>query len=243
MHELDIIWRLALALILSAAIGVEREMRQKTAGVGTYSLVGLGAALFMLISIYGFSDVVGQRHVTLDPSRVAAQIVSGIGFIGGGIIFVRRDTVRGLTTAAGVWVTAAVGMACAGNLPIVALATTVMYYLVAYGYPPLMRHLPRSRDAPSELELVYVDGRGILREALAQCAQRGFAISDLSIKHDGPVRRDGAPQPEVRVTLELRGRGSIAELASELHEMHGVVDVAAGDLEELSYRATPISIT
>jgi hypothetical protein len=85
----------------------------------------VGSAAFMLVSIFGFSDAVGQAHVSLDPSRVAAQIVSGIGFIGGGIIFVRRDSVRGLTTAAGVWVTAAVGMACGGNLPLVALATTV----------------------------------------------------------------------------------------------------------------------
>jgi putative Mg2+ transporter-C (MgtC) family protein len=115
MHELDILWRLGLALVLSSAIGVEREIRQKTAGLSTYTLVGVGSAAFMLVSIFGFSDAVGQAHVSLDPSRVAAQIVSGIGFIGGGIIFVRRDSVRGLTTAAGVWVTAAVGMACGGG--------------------------------------------------------------------------------------------------------------------------------
>jgi hypothetical protein len=84
-------------------------MRQKSAGLRTHSLVGLGAALFVLVSTYGFFDVLDQDRVVLDPSRVAAQIVSGIGFIGGGLIFVRRDSVRGLTTAAGVWVTAAVG--------------------------------------------------------------------------------------------------------------------------------------
>jgi putative Mg2+ transporter-C (MgtC) family protein len=106
----DLLWRLAVALGLSSAIGLEREMRQKSAGLRTHSLVGLGAALFVLVSTYGFSDVLDQDHVVLDPSRVAAQIVSGIGFIGGGLIFVRRDSVRGLTTAAGVWVTAAVGI-------------------------------------------------------------------------------------------------------------------------------------
>ena len=163
MNELDILWRLGLALLLSSAIGVEREMGQKSAGLRTYSLVGVGAAVFMLVSIYGFSDALGQSHTALDPSRVAAQIVSGIGFIGGGIIFVRRDTVRGLTTAAGVWVTAAVGMACGGNLPLVAIATTVVYMIVAYVYPFLLRILPRPRFAPSELRLVYVDGRGLLR--------------------------------------------------------------------------------
>src|SRR3978361_2347236 len=121
MHEIDIVWRLGLALLLSSAIGLYCEMRQKTAGLRPYTLVGVGSAVFMLVSIFGFGDVVGQAHVSLDPSRVAAQIVSGIGVIGGGLIFVRRDNVRGLTTAAGAWVTAAVGMACGGNLPIIAI--------------------------------------------------------------------------------------------------------------------------
>jgi putative Mg2+ transporter-C (MgtC) family protein len=107
---------LGLAFLLSSLIGVEREWRQKSAGLRTHTLVGVGAALFVLVSKYGFSDVLGS-HVTLDPSRVAAQIVSGIGFIGGGLIFVRGDAVKGLTTAAIVWVTAAIGMACGAGLP------------------------------------------------------------------------------------------------------------------------------
>jgi len=235
VHELDILWRLGLALLLSSAIGVEREMRQKMAGLRTYSLVGVGAALFMLVSIFGFGDMVGHRSVSLDPSRVAAQIVSGIGFIGGGIIFVRRDTVRGLTTAAGVWVTAAVGMACGGDLPLLAVATTLVYFVVAYLYPELVRRLPRSRDAPSELRLVYLDGHGILREALAECARRGFLISDLSIKHTGALGANGNAAAIVTVELEVRGRGPIAELATQLNEMDGIVDVHADDTNAVSY--------
>ena len=92
----------ALALVLSMLIGLEREAGAKSAGLRTHALVGVGAAVFMLISKYGFADL-------LDPSRVAAQIVSGIGFIGGGLIFVRQDAVRGLTTAATIWLVAAVG--------------------------------------------------------------------------------------------------------------------------------------
>ena len=125
----DLLWRLAVALGLSSAIGLEREMRQKSAGLRTHSLVGLGAALFVLVSTYGFSDVLDQDHVVLDPSRVAAQIVSGIGFIGGGLIFVRRDSVRGLTTAAGVWVTAAVGTAAGAGLAILATADLAVHHL------------------------------------------------------------------------------------------------------------------
>ena len=234
MHELDFIWRLALALGLSSAIGIEREMSQKAAGLRTYTLVGVGSAVFMLVSTYGFNDVLGQTHTSLDPSRVAAQIVSGIGFIGGGIIFVRRDTVRGLTTAAGVWVTAAVGMAAGGDLPLIAVGTTLIYFLVAYAYPRLVRSLPRSRYAPSELHLVYRDGQGTLREALAECARRGFSISDLSIKDQGDGGNGRGPH-RVTVELEVRGQGSLTELATELHELDGIVDVRAGDVDEVRY--------
>jgi putative Mg2+ transporter-C (MgtC) family protein len=235
MNELEIIWRLGLALVLSSAIGVEREIGQKSAGLRTYSLVGVGSAVFMLVSTYGFHDAIGQTHTTLDPSRVAAQIVSGIGFIGGGIIFVRRDTVRGLTTAAGVWVTAAVGMAAGGDLPLIAIATTIIYFVVAYAYPVLVRALPRSRDTPSDLRLIYLDGQGILREALAECARRGFSISDLSIKDARNGSRNGNGQRQVTVELEVRGQGSLAQLASELHELDGIVDVHAGAATELAY--------
>ena len=234
MNELDILWRLRLALVLSSAIGLEREVGQKSAGLRTYSLVGVGSAVFMLVSIFGFSDSVGHVQNGLDPSRVAAQIVSGIGFIGGGIIFVRRDTVRGLTTAAGVWVTAGVGMACGGNLPLVAIATTVIYMLVAYGYPYLEGMLPRSRFAPSEIRIVYFDGRGLLREALSECARRGFSISDLEIKHESDGSHNGDAR-HVTVDIEVRGQGSIAALASELNDLDGVVSVFAGDANQLSY--------
>ncbi len=102
---------LAAAFVLSAIIGLERELKQKAAGMRTYTVVGFGAALFMLVSKYGFTDVLATGRIELDPSRVAAQIVSGLGFIGGGIIFVKRDSVRGLTTAASIWLTAAIGSA------------------------------------------------------------------------------------------------------------------------------------
>ena len=227
MHEYDVLWRLVLALALSSLIGLEREIRQKSAGLRTHSLVGVGSAAFMLVSTYGFGDVLGQ-HVTLDPSRVAAQIVSGIGFIGGGIIFVRRDVVRGLTTAAAVWVTAAVGMACGGDLPLIALVTTAIYFVVAYGYPVLFRHLPVLASAPAELRLVYHDGRGILRRALEECARLGFSISDLTIRNeDDRSRARGARL--VEVDIELWGKRPIAELAADLEQIDGVIDVGLSD--------------
>src|SRR4051794_5761695 len=116
------------------------------------------------------ADILEPRTVVLDPSRIAAQIVTGIGFIGGGLIFVRRDAVRGLTTAAAVWLTAAIGMACGAGLPRLAVAGTVGYLFVILTYTPLVQRLPRAQSALAHLRLDYVDGRGVLREALMICS-------------------------------------------------------------------------
>jgi hypothetical protein len=131
------------------------EVRQKNAGLRTHTLVGVGAALFMLISKYGFTDVLEPRLVVLDPSRVAAQIVTGVGFLGAGLIFVRRDSVRGLTTATAIWVTAAVGAAAGTGLPLLAVLTTGIYFLVAVAFPVATRWLPRSSTAISALRVRY----------------------------------------------------------------------------------------
>jgi putative Mg2+ transporter-C (MgtC) family protein len=133
---------LGSAFLLSAAIGLEREIRHKSAGLRTYTVVGMSAALFVLISKYGFTDVLESGRVVLDPSRVAAQIVTGIGFIGAGLIFVRGDIVRGLTTAATVWLVTGIGMACGAGLQLLALGVTVAYFIIALAFPLLLRLLP-----------------------------------------------------------------------------------------------------
>ena len=135
-------FELGLAFVLSAAIGLEREIRRKSAGLRTYTLVGTSAALFLLISKYGFTDVLVKDLVVLDPSRVAAQIVTGIGFIGAGLIFVKQDHVQGLTTAATMWLVTAEGMACGAGLPWLGVVTTVAYFVVALLFPLIIRRLP-----------------------------------------------------------------------------------------------------
>ena len=115
----EMVLRLALAGVLGGVIGAEREYRGKVAGTRTHLLVALGSALMLLVSRYGFSD-------PGDSGRVAAQIVSGIGFIGAGAIMVDRKSVHGLTTAAGIWVAAGIGMATAAGLYGLAIATTVL---------------------------------------------------------------------------------------------------------------------
>jgi putative Mg2+ transporter-C (MgtC) family protein len=234
-------WRqigeLGLALLLSALIGLEREVRQKSAGLRTHTLVGVGAALFMLISKYGFTDVLEPGRVVLDPSRVAAQIVTGVGFLGAGIIFVRRDSVRGLTTAAAIWVTAAIG-ACAGaGLPILAAATTGIYLLVALGFPEITRRLPRSSTAVSALRVRYPDGKGVLRELLQVATARGFAIDEVATEalgHGGPGDHESESRGAmVEVIMHVHGRASVTELAAAFSELNDVEVVVAGDVNAI----------
>jgi putative Mg2+ transporter-C (MgtC) family protein len=219
--EWDLVWRLGLTFGLSAGIGLERELRQKAAGLRTHTLVGLGAALFAIAGAYGFGDALTEGRVVLDPSRVAAQVASGIGFIGGGLIFVRRDAVRGLTTAAGVWVTAAVGVAAGAGLGILATVTTAGYFAVAFLFPPLAARLPRPRSSAAAVQVTYEDGRGVLREALARCTGAGFAVADIS------TRRLESDERAVAVSLELHGRGDLSSLAAALQELDGVLAVSA----------------
>jgi putative Mg2+ transporter-C (MgtC) family protein len=238
------IGELGLAFVLSALIGLEREIRHKSAGLRTYTLVGFSAALIMLVSKYGFGDVLSDR-VVLDPSRIAAQIVTGIGFIGGGLIFVRRDSVRGLTTAAIVWLTAAVGMACGAGLPVLALFVTALHFVIVFAFPYVVERLPKSRWTPSPLQVTYEDGRGILRDVLVVCTQHDFAVSRVRVERESSADRQGvngsAEQTEatstqatqkrvVTVNMEIQGTRSVAKLAAKLAEINGVVSVNAGDV-------------
>jgi putative Mg2+ transporter-C (MgtC) family protein len=217
---------LALAFVLSSCIGMEREWRQKSAGLRTHTLVGVGAALFLIVSKYGFSDVLGPR-VVLDPSRVAAQIVTGIGFIGGGLIFVRGDAVRGLTTAAIVWITAAIGMACGAGLPLLALAVTLAHFVVVFVYPGLAARLPRSRYLEFGVRVVYEDGKGILRELLAESTQLGFSIARVRTEH---FSHDGGA---VAVEIDVRGQPTVTPLATAFEGIDGVVEVTTTDLSSV----------
>lgn len=123
---MDFVLRLVVAGILGVLIGLEREYRAKEAGYRTHFLVAVGSALLMIVSQHGFDDMLGKEGVGLDPSRIAAQIVTGIGFIGAGTIILNRQIVRGLTTAAGIWATAGIGMCAGAGMYTLAISATVL---------------------------------------------------------------------------------------------------------------------
>ncbi|MBJ9984452.1 MgtC/SapB family protein [Acinetobacter sp. S40] len=135
--NLELVARLLLAAVLGSFIGFERERLNWAAGLRTHMLVCVGSALIMLVSSYGFSDLLGREGVVLDPSRVAAQVVSGIGFLGAGSILLRGETVHGLTTAASLWSVAGIGLAVGGGMYIPAVGATVIILLILAGVKPL----------------------------------------------------------------------------------------------------------
>lgn len=221
--------QLGLAVLLSAAVGLERELRQKAAGLRTYTTVGLGAALFMLVSKFAFSDVAQAGLVVLDPSRVAAQIVSGLGFIGAGVIFVHRGSVQGLTTAATIWLTAAVGACAAGGLPVLAVLTTVAYFFVGYVLRPLANRIPQLRVNGAVYVVTYRQGQGLLRDVLARFTHSGFAVSAVRTLADG---QDGDHGRRIEVRIDAHGRGDAERLAEELSQVPGVLACSRLDTRE-----------
>lgn len=153
--------RLVVATVLSAVVGMERERLERAAGLRTHAMVGLGAALFMVLSSFGFQDILGTPNVVLDPSRIAAQIVSGIGFLGAGLIIFQREEVRGLTTAASIWVVAAIGAAAGAGLFVIAVITAVLALLVLAGLRPVENRFFHHRHS-HELSLLLERGVGSL---------------------------------------------------------------------------------
>ena len=148
-QQLELIARLAVALVLGAVIGFERELDRQPAGFRTHSLVALGAALFTIISAHAFAGAA-------DPTRIAAQIVSGIGFIGAGTILHHRGSIRGLTTAASLWSVAAIGMAAgAGMLVLAGVGTVLIVVVLALleGVEGILRRWLRITERPSQLDM------------------------------------------------------------------------------------------
>ena len=213
-----------LAFILSSLIGLEREIKLKSAGLRTHALVGLGACLMMLVSKYGFYDILGEDHIGLDPSRIAAQIVSGIGFIGGGLIFVRKDIVHGLTTAATIWLTAGVGMACGGGLPLLAISATLGHFIVAIGYTRVMH---RMLGVTNRVNIRYgMEGEDVAARVLALCTAYGFTIRSFTMK------TEFADPKVASMVIRVQGSKSVAMLSEKMLAVPDVLSVNVNAAKE-----------
>jgi putative Mg2+ transporter-C (MgtC) family protein len=231
-------WRqvgeLVLAFALSSVVGLERQFRDKSAGLRTQTIVGTASALFLIVSKYGFGDVAARGIVTLDPSRVAAQVVSGIGFLGAGLIITRRGTIHGLTTAASVWETAAIGMAAGAGLPLLAVLVTGLHFVVVIGYTPLARIIATRSHAERSYTVTYQDGQGVLRGLLQACTRQAWSVNSLAVAASRPqIGSDGRISEAALVTVSLSITGpGVVEATEHLGAVDGVVRVDRGDEDD-----------
>ena len=202
--QLTYFLRLTASVACGAAIGFERRNRLKEAGIRTHILVALASALMMIISKYGFYDVIVYDSISLDASRIAANIVSGVGFLGAGVIFVRRQMVSGLTTAAGIWATSGIGMALGAGMYFMGFASTAIIIVTQivlhrnhrwFRYPQIEHislTIPDSNESLSSLKRVLQekgidilnirtekDGRGNLEVDLAVKLPKNFSTSEF----------------------------------------------------------------
>src|ERR1700736_4656770 len=206
-NALDLMLRLLVSLVLGAVIGLERERQERAAGLRTVTMVSLGSSLFTIVGAYGFSQP--------DPSRVAAQIVTGIGFLGAGTIFLRKDLVRGLTTAATIWATAAIGMAAATAQFFAASFTTLLILVVLMVLKPIERRLfKRPQEARVSLLMPRHDG-GIeaVRTALASL---GAVPQSIEFQEVGPA------EDRMEFELDVPASCTTADLLRPLRAVEGV---------------------
>jgi putative Mg2+ transporter-C (MgtC) family protein len=220
LPDLDIAVRLLVATVLSGIIGLERERGERAAGLRTHALVGLGACLVMIVSAFGFEDW-HYSPGALDPSRIAAQVVSGIGFLGAGVIIFQRDggVVRGLTTAASVWVVAAIGLAVGGGMYITAVVATVLTLLILAGLKPLERVVVRRRaPASARLDLVLDAALLPVREVVMIVQNAGLEVQRVRLRPgDSPTQH----QLDLTYSGETAPEGFV-QLFEHLQKLPGV---------------------
>lgn len=201
--EWNFVLRLCVAGLCGTVIGLDREYRVKDAGFRTHFLVAMGSALMMLVSQYGFSDILSAvPEVKLDPSRIAAQVVSGIGFIGAGTIIIHRQLVRGLTTAASLWASAGIGLASGAGMYLVAGAATVLTLIGLEGLNLVFRRLGQRR-----IMLVFsAADRNVLNEAFNRLKSEDYTV----LSYEVTTERSGEGML-YRATLVIRAKSSAGE--------------------------------
>lgn len=229
LGNMELVSRLILAAALGSVIGFERERLSWAAGLRTHMLVCVGSALIMIVSAFGFFDVLGQPHVVLDPSRVAAQVVSGIGFLGAGSILLRGEIVRGLTTAASLWSVAAIGLAVGGGLYVASLSATVIILIILAGLKPIERRYITVRQR-RYLALTVERGALTFDSLHAALGPNSERVKQFIVQQDDET----ADHDDVRIALSRVSERDYQAIRDTLRALPGVLRCdeqsgAAGD--------------
>ena len=218
--ELEFFFRILIAGICGGLIGYERNNRLKEAGIRTHLIVALAAALIMVVSKYGFSDVTTLKGVALDPSRIAAQIVTGVGFLGAGMIFVRNQTISGLTTAAGLWASACMGLAIgAGFYECVVLAFLLIFLCIRL-LPPLENLMvERARNMNLYVEFSSLDDVGAI---IGRIKSQGAQIYEVDIERG---TEESHLRPSAVFTIRLDHAVHHAQVMAAISELENVTTI------------------
>jgi putative Mg2+ transporter-C (MgtC) family protein len=219
----EMVLRLAVATILGGLVGLERERLERAAGLRTHALVSVASALMMVVSTYGFPSMIDGVAVGLDPSRLAAQVVSGIGFLGAGVIIFRENSVRGLTTAATVWAVAGVGLAAGGGLFALAIVGTGFMLLVQAGLKPVERKFFARHARQHRVVLDVAHGVDVLEDIKRALADTAVRLRSLQFDQSS---RSGSDV--VELTLMAEDQGDILELITRLR--------ASETIQRISYQ-------
>lgn len=225
MPYLDISLRLFLAAVLAGMIGYEREKDRHPAGFRTHILVSVGAALIMLVSAYGFQEFLSEANVRFDPSRIGAQVVSGVGFLGAGAIVRQGLTVNGLTTAASLWVVAGIGLAVGAGFIFGATLATV-FVLISLEVLNRFDRLFQGKQTFQSFEL-KLDGNSVtIREFTELIGMKGGAIHQLEVDQSDEQDRFIL----MRFTVKLPSHASVVELCEEMRKLEGVISIQTDEI-------------
>ncbi|MBQ7984917.1 MAG: MgtC/SapB family protein [Bacteroidales bacterium] len=210
----NFVLRLCLACVLGLAIGFERELHAKEAGVKTHLLVAMGSCLFMILSIYGFEGFYEKDHTSFDPSRIAAQVVTGIGFLGAGTIIFRKNIIRGLTTAAGLWVTCAIGLACGCGFYYIAMATTLLVIVSIF-----LSNVFLKKYSEVYTSVTFIaENHDMIEQLFAKLKKDNIQIKNYSIQQ---FSSEGVNKFTVNVDIKTQKRENKTEFSALRKEFSG----------------------
>jgi putative Mg2+ transporter-C (MgtC) family protein len=224
INDWHITLRLLLALLLGGIIGLEREQNNHAAGLRTHILVCLGSTLIMLLSMYGFNAFVNETNVRIDPARLAANVITGIGFLGAGTIVFNGSSISGLTTAASLWVVAAIGLSIGAGFYYPAIISTVMVFISLYILNKVEKRWIRSRKRTHVIRIEMPDRPGALAAVSAVMGRRAIDIRKVNIEEKGRVGEQ--EMIAISLSVQMPRADVLLPVTDELRQVEGVLGVA-----------------
>lgn len=219
--------RLLIAALLGGLVGLEREWSNHAAGLRTHILVCIGSAVIMLLSIYGFNQFVNEPNVRIDPARLAAQVISGIGFLGAGAILRNGSTVSGLTTAASIWVVAAIGLCVGAGFLFASILTTIIVLISLFILNKLENHIMHKRRH-RELTIRVYDRPGLTTGIFSRLSEQGIQVLKMKLDHKGESESQSITV--LKLDVKTKSMIKLSNVIEQINQMEHVISIETNDL-------------